>query len=248
MDYIKNTQKNDQLPKFLDGIRAVRTNPFGENKVGDRAYRRVERLVAAIHLLTNHVPESEPLRKSVRAASLTLMADVMELRHEMRMSESHKMYSFQAGIRHLISMLRILAVAGFVSIQNADVVTEALDELGNFLVVSQKSPISESIHLTRDDLLDVRMSAPNNKKDIKDNQDIDTTVQYKKTQQTVSNRGNTIMDILRFGGEMGIRDIVAQVPEYSEKMVQRELLDLVQVGVVRKTGLKRWSKYSLLQV
>jgi len=254
MDYIKNIQKSDHLPRFLDGVRAVRTNPFGENKAGDRAYRRAERLVAAIHLLTNHIPASEPLRSSVRSASLGLLTETMDLRDEMRAIESHKVHAFQVSIRHLISMLRILAVAGFVSIQNADAVTEALDELGNFLAVSQRSPMSENIRFSRDDLLDVRMMDVSFKKDIKDAVYVkdgtvgEGSVSYKKTVNPLTQRGNTILDILRSGGELGIRDIAANVPEYSEKMIQRELLDLVQRGLVRKSGLKRWSKYSLAGV
>lgn len=254
MDYIKNIQKSDHLPRFLDGVRSVRTNPFGENKAGDRAYRRAERLVAAIHLLTNHIPAEEPLRRSVRTGSLTLLSDVMELRDEMRALESYKIHAFQVSIRHLISMLRILAVAGFVSIQNADAVTEALDELGNFLTVSQKSPVSENIRFSREDLLDVRMTDVSVKKDIKDATYVkdkgnkDTDVLYNKTPSAVSARGDVLLDILRSGGEMGIREVAAHVPEYSEKMIQRELLDLVQRGLIRKSGLKRWSKYSVPEV
>jgi len=246
MDYNKNIQKSDHLTRFLDGIRVVRTNPFGENKAGDRAYRRAERLVAAIHLLTNHIPSDEPLRGSVRTASLTLLSDVMDIRDEMRALESYKIHSFQAGIRHLISMLRILAVAGFVSIQNATAVTEALDELGNFLTVSQRSPMSENIRFSREDLLDVRMTDMSVEKDIKDKTSKDADVLYNKTPSAMTDRGSTIMDILRAGGELGIRDVAAHIPEYSDKMIQRELLDLVHGGLVQKSGLKRWSKYSIV--
>jgi DNA-binding HxlR family transcriptional regulator len=35
------------------------------------------------------------------------------------------------------------------------------------------------------------------------------------------------------------------LPEFSEKMIQRELAALVQEGVVMKQGEKRWSRYSL---
>ncbi|MBM3261626.1 hypothetical protein FJY93_04400 [Candidatus Kaiserbacteria bacterium] len=250
MDYIKTTQRNEQLTRFLDGVQSVRTSPFGENKSGDRMYRRAERLVAAVHLLTNHVPASEPLRRSVRKASLDLLSNTIEVRDEMRSSGSYKVQEFQAQIRHIISMLRILAISGFVSLQNADVVTEALDDLGSFLVISQKSPFSENIRFSKEDLLDVQNRSSSFKKDIKDTQnkkdseDKDATDGAKRTSLGVTDRANIILNILSPGGEMGIRDVAAQVPEYSEKMIQRELLDLVQRGLVKKSGLKRWSKYS----
>jgi len=62
----------------------------------------------------------------------------------------------------------------------------------------------------------------------------------------VSNqRGERIIDILKSGGILGIRDISANLPQYSEKMIQRELADLVETGKVRKLGAKRWSRYQL---
>lgn len=53
------------------------------------------------------------------------------------------------------------------------------------------------------------------------------------------------MDILKFGGILGIKDIASNLPQYSEKMIQRELASLVQKGFVQKTGAKRWSRYQV---
>jgi hypothetical protein len=248
MDYVRNIQNSDHVPKFLDGIHPVRTNPFGENKSGERAYRRAERLVAAIHLLTTHIPSDEPLRASVRATSIRLLSDALALRDEMRSLDSPRVHAFQARVRQLISMLRILAISSFVSVQNADAVIEALDDLGNFLTVSQRSPISENISLSREYLLDVRNMDDSIKKDIKDKHIKDGLVPYKKTSSTPTVRANTIIDILRTNGALGIREIAANMPEYSEKMIQRELTGLVRNGQLIRIGLKRWSKYSLPQV
>ena len=54
------------------------------------------------------------------------------------------------------------------------------------------------------------------------------------------------MAILRAGTDFNIRDIAANLPEYSEKTIQREIATLVERGLVRRTGLKRWSRYSIV--
>ena len=59
-------------------------------------------------------------------------------------------------------------------------------------------------------------------------------------------RAERIIDILKAGGMLGIRDISANLPQYSEKMVQRELAELVETGKVRKIGAKRWSRSQLV--
>ena len=60
-------------------------------------------------------------------------------------------------------------------------------------------------------------------------------------------RSDRIMDMLKVGGMLGIKDISTNLPQYSEKMIQRELAELVTSGRVRKLGAKRWSRYEIVQ-
>jgi hypothetical protein len=249
MDYIKDGQKADSLARFVDN-QEIKTSPFGDNRIGERAYRRAERIVAALHLLTNHVASEEPAREIIRRKGLELLSEVLELRDKMRASASADFTTVQASIRNLISLLRMLTVGGSISIQNGEIVIDALDELGNFLITSVRSSFTESVRLSREDLLDVREPALRfiKDKDIKDNQTKDRSVANGQASDSASHnslRAERIVAVLRQGGEFGIRDIVSHLPEYSEKMIQRELAQLVSGGKAKKSGLKRWSKYAI---
>lgn len=257
MDEIKDVQKTDSISRFMDN-HAVRTNPFGENRAGDRAYRRAERIAAAIHLLTNHIDADEPVCSSIRTGSVELLQYVLELRSEMRSAQSSVFTAAQAKIRHLISLVRILTVSGYISIQNASTMVEALDELGNFMTAAQRSMLSESIAISREDLLDVRtplLAKAKSVKDVKDENGSPEKVNHAsvsmpavisaKSEGQISVRRQNIIEVLQSGGLMGIKDICTNLPEYSEKMIQRELAELVEGGKVRKAGLKRWSRYSI---
>jgi hypothetical protein len=267
MDDIRDSRKPDSLLRFLDN-HTVKTNPFGQNTSGEKAYRRAERLVAALHLLTAHVQESEPVKHSIRAKAIKLLSDILALRDEMRVPNSSRIHATQITIRELISLTRLLAVSGVVSTQNADVIVEAEDELGNFLQVSQRSPLSESTVISREGLLSAvtpekrtgsllkdRLPRAINQKDMVLSDNTDET-SIKDRQKDTSNfpssrtdklgaRAQAIIGVLKSGGEIGIRDISSNLPEYSEKMIQRELASLVPAGVVKKVGLKRWSRYSI---
>ncbi|MDO8552955.1 MAG: hypothetical protein Q7S01_05570 [bacterium] len=263
MDETRDTKKTDSLSRLLDGG-AVRTNPFGRNVSGEKSYRRAERLVAALHLITSHISEHEPIRKSARATSIELLSGLLSLRDEMRSVHSEKVRSVQATVRQLISLVRILAVSGLVSPQNTDVIVEAVDELGNFINLAGRTPLSESVVLSRDDLLSGTL-AREKRNLVKDRlatavsntdagvsirtdngsiTDIQRDIGISKTSMTT--RRSEIIAVLRSVKDAGIRDVASSLPEYSEKMIQRELAALVAVGQVKKTGLKRWSKYSLL--
>jgi Fic family protein len=77
----------------------------------------------------------------------------------------------------------------------------------------------------------------------------------KKTTETVrtnelkqkdkSNRQEVIINLLKKGGELSIKDFTSSIKDCSEKTIQRELVLLVSKGLIKKAGEKRWSKYSL---
>ncbi|RJR13592.1 hypothetical protein C4585_01800 [Candidatus Parcubacteria bacterium] len=262
MDESKDIQRTDNLSHFLQYN--VRINPFGQNVSAERMYRRAERAILALHLLTNHIPKDEPGRIEGRKVGFTVLSSIVKLSEEMRAPTSTAFQHTQESIRRLISIVRTYSTDGYVSIQNATILIEALDELGNFLTVSQRSPLSEATTLSKDDLLGTdthvsiltsRKVAPstptrvirdngNTERAIKDNTDIERTIRN-SNEQSLSRRSLSILDILKSQGAIGIKDIAANLPEYSEKMIQRELAHLIEEGQVKKLGFKRWSKYDL---
>ncbi|HVM73303.1 MAG TPA: hypothetical protein VMU13_00260 [Candidatus Paceibacterota bacterium] len=260
MDNRKDIKRTENISHFVDK-QTIKTHPFGENKMGERAYRRAERLVAALYLLTNHIPSDEPIRRIVREQAASILLEILAARDQMRTAGSLKIQLIGASIRHVISLTRILAVAGFVSFENADILTDALDELGSFMESSRRSVLSESVRLSRDNLLDVRDMTRDPIKDIKDRYDVKDTdiikdnlpspfgnqIHQKDTSSgtTMNHRMTAILEVLGVGTDLGIKEIAINLPEYSEKMIQRELADLIAQGYVKKLGFRRWSKYAL---
>ncbi len=256
MDEIKDMQKSDDLGTFLDNS-GVRTNPFGRNIMADKAYKRAERIVAAFHLLSNHVSETEPVRVEIRRCGLVLLSGCLELRDELRIPGSAVFIRTLADIRHLISLARILSVSGFVSRHNAEMVVEALDELGNLLSVSQRSSLSESVVLTKDELLSggeiIRRAAVTDIKDKTSIKDIRAVMNKEVKRSSVrhnadnsNGRAQGILQVLKTRDNLSIKDIASHLPEYSEKMIQRELAQMVAAGSIKKTGSKRWSRYAVV--
>lgn len=54
-----------------------------------------------------------------------------------------------------------------------------------------------------------------------------------------------ILKLVKDKREVAIKDIVEHFPELSEKTIQRELMSFITSGVLKKTGDRRWSRYSL---
>src|SRR3989344_2117882 len=250
MDELKDTNQS-VFSKLLDP--ALHTNPFGTNLSGARAYRRAERIVAGVILLTNHLSREDELYRSTRKVSLALLPILLDLKDEMRSLTSSKMREFHGALRHLISLLKMLGFSGSVSVQNADAVTNALEELNTFVIASARSNLSESLQLSKEDFADPQVPYKGHLKDIKDKARIRDALSLKdtvvaSTTRTLTSddskvpgpRGEAIVNILKVGGELNMPDIAAHLPEYGEKTIQRELAALIGQGLVRRVGLKRW--------
>ncbi len=255
---VKDTRYKTDIGLFLD--QTLRTNPFGQNLSGEHVYRRAERVAAALHILTRHVTSDEPVRGLVRKESIALLNLSLGLRSELRAHGSEIFKRTRSSIRKLISLVRLLGVSGFASVQNTQILVDALDELGNVLLTSERSALAEETPLSREDLMPRRLESlqgsavlgrekisrePGNagkrKQSPKSNviKDIEGGISHPGI------RSERILDILRSGGTLGIKDIASNLPEYSEKMIQRELALLSSIGKVVKTGAKRWSKYAV---
>jgi hypothetical protein len=256
MDSPKDLQKTDGAIKFLD-YQTLKSSPFGDNRVGERVYRRAERLASAIVLLTNHIDDREPLKLEARKSSLEILSNILAIRDEMRSPNSPEVNDLKMSVRKVISIVRLLGISGHVSFQNAEIVVEALDELLSFISASRRSNLSETVSISREDLIDIRESQRFIQERTTD-KTIKNVVETRETFSTsisgdkksefspMSTRSQAILEVLRIQGELGIRDVASNLPEYSEKMIQRELADLVTAGRVKKTGLKRWSRYTYI--
>ena len=60
-----------------------------------------------------------------------------------------------------------------------------------------------------------------------------------------NSRELTIIKMLKDKSNLTIRDFFLVIKGCSEKTIQRELLRLVRIGVLKKSGERRWSRYSL---
>lgn len=60
-----------------------------------------------------------------------------------------------------------------------------------------------------------------------------------------NNRRNTILELLQDKSFVTVKDVIDAIEGCSSKTLQRELLSLVNEGILIKKGERRWSTYSL---
>ncbi len=76
-------------------------------------------------------------------------------------------------------------------------------------------------------------------------QSIGQNIQTNKFPKIKIDRKKIIIETVKQKENVMIKDVIPLFTDCSEKTIQRELSDLVSQGILKKTGDKRWSKYSL---
>jgi hypothetical protein len=62
---------------------------------------------------------------------------------------------------------------------------------------------------------------------------------------TSTERISKIFDLIKEKKDININDIMTYFSDYSKKTIQRDLINLIEEGKIKKTGDRRWSRYSV---
>lgn len=250
--------KNMDLQKDKN-ISTIPYNPdlFHNDRDFYLAYRKIENIVAAIFLVTGLIEADILIKNTIREHSLECLNRIVRLigKSGVSITDIQAVASF---LLHLTSLLDIAFWSGQVSQMNLSMVQREIAgtyKTLNDLSVKYKNSfyIGSKFFKTEQDIFaDVAMKEESNhqghnkgqdkRQIIKDNKEGQETIQ---PSQSRGHRRESILNLLRQRSNLSVKDFIAVVPEYSEKTIQRELLSLVEEGVIRKEGERRWSTYSL---
>jgi hypothetical protein len=237
--------------------------PFGDNYACAHAYKKTEKILIALHLVTNNVPEKEPSRIAVRDKSVCILSDILLLRSGFKSAGSEKVEQVIVGIFEVISLLDILHASGFVSDMNLEVLKKELGGLIIFIRESSDTKLSERVtfdsgHFKIDDLHSEKSKGQSVKDTLRVlSQGKGHNVKKISKGGTPSvnsvgsasakhdERRDAILKLIKDKNSVNVKDVSAVITDCSEKTLQRELISLVNENVLKKEGERRWSVYSL---
>jgi len=228
-------------------------------------YNKSYRLAAAVFLISNVIDQNEELKTKIRNLSLNLVSMSVGLK-DINFPDTKKLIiDIEKNALELMSVLDIACISGLVSKMNSQILNEEfqffISELGKFAEkfenvknASVKNVFMDSSILDTNGVLSKTNVACN----------VFASNLYGSGQGSVigNNRGNeikngngrkrkdmrknTILDFVKGHNIVSIKDITANITGCSEKTVQRELVSLINEGKIKKTGERRWSKYSVI--
>lgn len=233
-------------------------------------FKKIERLSSALYLLTNLWNDLEPLKWSIRQKNLDLISEASRYHYEHLLSRSEVTNKLLGRVGEIISLLEIAFSAGLLSDMNLRVLreeylylTRILREKENTFITLPKDFFSDATLGDREVFpqalsLPHTMGAEDISKGHKGHiKDISTKMSFTKKQTVPKSRPSTshnenndrreaIIKLVKNMGEITIKDAVLVIKNCSEKTIQRELISMTESGVLKKTGERRWSRYSLV--
>ena len=219
-------------------------------------FKKTEKVTAALYLITNLISDNEPIKLQIRQTSLKLLSDMLSFKRLVSTSSKSIANDLLARISETMSLLKVASISGLVSSMNYTLVQKELSLLlANLDALNLENFGSSGLSLPpdffnvpepiADALSKGHYRTPVSLKDNLPNQPTNTVPSAQKD-SLKDNRRETIIKLLKAGKPLGIKELSSGIKGCSEKTIQRELLDLVEKGVLKKTGERRWSMYSIV--
>ena len=186
-----------------------------------------QKLASAIYLITSFFADQEPLKWKLRSLSADLVSDNIKDKSQV--------------VKEAIALFSLAKNAGLVSEANHDILTREFSKIEDEL----KKPLELSFPVER--IVDEKvLSLPQKLEPIKDKIEEKLVLkEFGAVSVKKNSRQSIIIALLKRKKEIMIKDVTPLIGGCSEKTIQRELSAMVQSGVLKKAGEKRWSRYSL---
>ncbi len=219
--------------------------------------KKTEKITTAIYMVTDFIPESEPLRIHLRTLALSMISGTRKI--SARSSEPHYALADEVSrtIDETASLITLATTIGLISEMNAKILHTELEKVkgdierhyGAKKVLVATHPGYANVILT-DVMFDVPQPETYFPAPVQQQQPV---IEHKGQENSKGQtkidiglkiaRRNDVLNVVRNKGKVSIKDILTILKDSGEKTIQRELFALVKEGVLVKEGEKRWSTY-----
>lgn len=230
--------------------------------------KRTEKIVTAIYLVSSLLPESDPLRLSLRNQSLDFLSFITDaVDFFQNLPPQHVADTVVSKTQSIISLLGISYFAGYVSEMNKNILVKELEwfakeatEKGNFLlsgIVLEEGFFEPSpTHIFNQPKsghagvgareLDPRYKGQNKYPAVPHHKQKKSENSPEKVySKRKSDRKEKVLEVVKKYGPLTIKGITGHVKDCSEKTIQRELVALIKDKIIKRSGERRWSVYSM---
>lgn len=245
------------------------TEYTGPNIVMREMQERVLRVTEALYRTTDLFSDNEPLKWSLRESAVKILQALSALDENASLEDIRAVQRVGKNIRELLVKIELAASGTFMARKNFEVLQREYLALNDFITTATADSCFLSLGPTGNygkkpveldssapaKIADMLVFSLGEKEKIEEKAigHIITTGQEQKEEKKrqisemtkpMSERKDMILKFIQEKGSSGIRDVARSLEVgLSEKTIQRDLNTLVELGLLRKEGEKRWRRY-----
>lgn len=229
-------------------------------------FKKTEKITAGLYLVSGLLKDEEPIKWEMRDRGIDLLSSSFSASNSLPGDKNAVIQSLFTAALETLSLLNVAKISNLISEMNYRLLVKEIDNivlmLKDRLAESAENAgyiLSESFFKTPDlfssgfrlgnkhQYSSSGQNSKSHKNNLGDFHDSKTGITKghdvnndKKTQ-----RQEIIISTLKNQSNLTIKDFSKIIKDCSEKTIQRELIELVNKGIVKKDGERRWSRYSL---
>lgn len=229
--------------------------------------KRTGKFVTALYMVTNYMEDNEAIKTRLRTLGVDLVSQVSFAEKSSSFDRGVSLAEASLVLSEIETLFSIAGSVALISEMNTAILLNACADLKNAFEVNGSTSFglptidraTGSFVITKEmlssDVGEVKENSPvrslsvNNPKPTVSKKENKSEGQQKtqilKPKAVRNNRTEEVLKVVRLKGEVSVKDICENISDCSEKTIQRELLSLVEKGLLKKTGEKRWSRYSI---
>ncbi|MDO8510433.1 MAG: hypothetical protein Q7S15_02305 [bacterium] len=262
MEEDKDTRKNNEQDHSLEIVKL--TSFLKADERFAFFYKKTERLVVALYMISNLLSDKEPLKWDLRELGLRLLSLNTSFGSSSVSDKAVVLETVGARVVEVVAKLEIARLAGLISEMNFTLLRREFGSLLELLAALEhdmrtkgnfKLPhdfFAAERHQSVDELLrNIKVSLGQNRASQGLNRPTVPNVpslgasEISSVDLKKNKRRSAILSLVKKKGNITIKDVSEVVHNCSEKTIQRELLSMVSEGVLKKEGERRWSRYSV---
>ena len=225
---------------------------FSENNYFVLAYKKTEKLASAVYMVTGLLSDSEPMKWTLRKKVGELLSLILTYKDVPEVSLSDCVDNVKTRTLELTSLLEISFRGGFISQMNFSILKQEFLNLVEVFDISNSFVQELSSGTLSKEFFEVPKDSFNRKAELSERPNPmsfspikDNGLDINRNNYKKSNRHGVILNLLKKKKELTIKDIALVITDCGEKTIQRELNSLISTGLLKRSGVRRWSRYSL---
>lgn len=229
-------------------------------------FKKTEKITAGIYLVSGLLKDDEPMKWELRDHGMELMSSSFTASSNQPGDKSATIQSLFTAALETISLLNVARISNLITEMNHSLLVHEIDNivamLRDRLAESAENAgyvLSESFFKTPDlfasgfragersggQHLKGHIAGHDLWKSDRNQSKEGHSIGHNTIHEKKTTRQESILNVLKGQSNLTIKDFSKVIKDCSEKTIQRELIELVERGIVKKEGERRWSRYSL---